>query len=88
MLRTNYVLSGAVLPEGQSAFELRYQPPSLKQGLQLMLVGLLGIATWGGLHLWQRPEKFKAGIVVAALMPVGRLHEGGRTAPAAPEWLE
>lgn len=54
VLRTNYVLCGVVLPEGESIVDFRYQPTSLRQGLQLMLVGLLGLAAWGGLHLWRR----------------------------------
>lgn len=50
LLRINYGLTGAVVPEGDHAFELRYRPPGRDLGYRIAPAGLLlaGFLVWIG----------------------------------------
>jgi hypothetical protein len=59
-LRADVVLRGVVVPAGSHTIAWRYHVPGLRLGAALSVIGLLGIAAWGGLLVTRRRRKRRA----------------------------
>ncbi len=54
IVRTNHALRGVVVPKGKGRLELRYEPRSFVQGLQLFAAGILVMAAWAALVAYRK----------------------------------